>query len=199
MRNLLGTLLLSEGVPMLLGGDEIGRSQGGNNNTYCQDSEIGWIDWGARDEEAEALLAFTRRLIALRREHVVFRRSRFFTGTAIRGTEIKDVTWLRPDGAEMTADDWAQGCTRAVALLLSGEPGLVHLTEEGEPQRDQTFVMVLNASDAEIDWQLPEGRWDVMVDTASETGVPGEGESGRTGALPVVDRSLLLLARADPA
>jgi glycogen operon protein len=198
MRNLLSTLLLSEGVPMLLGGDEIGRSQGGNNNTYCQDSEIGWIDWGARDDEAEAILAFTKRVIALRHEHVVFRRSRFFTGQTIRGTEIKDVTWLRPDGAEMSADDWAQGGNKAVALLLSGESGLVHLTEEGEPERDLTFLMVLNASDSEIDWQLPEGQWEAVIDTASETGAPEEGGAERSGSLHVAGRCLVLLARQEP-
>jgi glycogen operon protein len=198
MRNLLSTLLLSEGVPMLLGGDEIGRSQGGNNNTYCQDSEIGWIDWGARDDEAEAILAFTKRVIALRHEHVVFRRSRFFTGQTIRGTEIKDVTWLRPDGAEMSADDWAQGGNKAVALLLSGESGLVHLTEEGEPERDLTFLMVLNASDSEIDWQLPEGQWEAVIDTTSETEAPEEGGSERSGSLHVAGRCLVLLARQEP-
>ncbi len=196
MRNLLGTLLLSEGVPMLLGGDEIGRSQGGNNNTYCQDSEIGWIDWGARDEEAEALLAFTRRLIELRREHIVFRRSRFFTGQTIRGTEIKDVTWLRPDGAEMAEEDWAPGC-KAMALLLSGESGLVHVTEEGEAEPDRTFFMVMNASDTEIDWQLPEGRWEAVIDTALEAGVPDRDEDDRSGSLHTLGRSLTLLARRE--
>jgi isoamylase len=99
MRNLLTTLLLSQGVPMLLAGDEFARTQGGNNNPYCQDSEIGWLDWN-RDAEGEDLLAFTRRLIALRREHIVFHRGRFFHGATIPSTEVKDVTWLRADGEE---------------------------------------------------------------------------------------------------
>jgi isoamylase len=173
MRNLLTTLLLSQGVPMLLAGDEFARTQGGNNNPYCQDSEIGWLDWNL-DEEGEDLLAFTRRLIALRRAHIVFHRSRFFQGSTIPGTEVKDVTWLRADGAEMTEADWAAGHAKMLCLLLSGEAGLMHLTERGEQEPDDTFLLVMNASHEEVTQLLPAGRdgasWQVLIDTAKTSG-----------------------------
>src|SRR5690606_32479979 len=105
MRNLLATLMFSQGVPMLLAGDEFARTQSGNNNVYCQDSEISWIDW-EMDEKGKAILEFTRQIIALRREHIVFHRNRFLHGRTIPGTEITDVTWLRPDGETMTDEDW---------------------------------------------------------------------------------------------
>ena len=157
MRNLLTTLLLSQGVPMLLAGDEFARTQGGNNNPYCQDSEIGWLDWSL-DEEGEALLAFTRRLIALRSQHIVFHRSRFFSGGTIPGTEVKDVTWLRADGREMTAADWGEAHAKMLCLLLSGEAGLMHLTARGEQEPDDTFLLVMNASHLEVGQRLPAGQ-----------------------------------------
>ena len=123
MRNFLATLLLSQGVPMLLGGDEFGRSQGGNNNAYCQDNEISWLDWEGMGDEGKALLSFARKLIALRRAHIVFHRHRFFLGEIIPGTEVKDVVWLRPDGAEMSEADWGNTQAKALAVRLSGEPG----------------------------------------------------------------------------
>ena len=169
MRNFLTTLLLSQGVPMLLAGDEFARTQGGNNNPYCQDSEIGWLDWNM-DEEGESLLAFTRSLIALRREHIVFHRSRFFQGSVIPGTEIKDVTWLRADGGEMGEAEWAEGHAKMLCLLLSGEAGLMHLTARGEQESDDTFLLVMNASHEEVRQSLPAGRdgasWQVLIDTA---------------------------------
>jgi isoamylase len=171
MRNFLTTLLLSQGVPMVLGGDEFGRTQGGSNNAYCQDSEIGWVDWQL-SPEGESLLAFTRDLIRLRREHIVFHRARFFQGAVIPGTDVRDVTWLRADGEEMTAEDWASAGAKMLCLLLSGEAGLMHLTERGEKETDDTFLLIVNASHEEVRQKLPaapEGvPWATLIDTARE-------------------------------
>jgi len=169
-RNLLATLLLSQGLPMLLGGDEFGRTQQGNNNAYCQDNETTWLDWEGIDEAGEALIAFTRKLIRLRREHLVFHRSRFFHGREIPGTTIKDVVWLKPDGGEMREEDWHAGNSLTIALLLSGEAGVYHLTRQGEEEPDDTFMLILNASDAAVDYVLPENgtvsRPAMLIDTA---------------------------------
>ena len=201
MRNLLTTLLLSQGVPMLLAGDEFARTQGGNNNPYCQDSEIGWLDWSL-DAEGEDLLAFTRRLIALRREHIVFHRSRFFQGSTIPGTEVKDVTWLRADGEEMSEAEWAEGHAKMLCLLLSGEAGLMHLTERGEQETDDTFLLVMNASDEEITQRLPfvraEACWQILIDTAADGGVPARGLAEPGHVLSVGARSLQLLVSCAP-
>jgi isoamylase len=171
MRNFLTTLLLAQGVPMLVAGDEFARTQGGNNNPYCQDSEIGWLDWDLNDE-GEGLLAFTRALVRLRREHIVFHRARFFQGRTIPGTEVKDVTWLRADGEEMTEADWADPEARTLCLLLSGEAGLTHLTQRGEQELDDTFLLIANASHEPARQQLPAGsegvRWQTLFDTAEE-------------------------------
>ncbi len=180
-RNFLFTLLLSQGVPMFPAGDEFRRTQGGNNNAYCQDNETSWIDWtGAEDED---LVSFTRRLIALRREHVVFRRSRFFHGEKIPGTETKDVTWIRLDGKEMTTDDWVNGKCRVLGVLLSGEAGARFLTERGEPEPDDTFLMLFNPSQENVLWRLPgelAAPWRVIVDTAEASGVESVRVSGRS-------------------
>ena len=169
MRNLLTTLLLSQGVPMLLAGDELGRTQGGNNNAYCQDDEIGWLDWNLTPE-GESLLAFTRRLIRLRSKHIVFRRARFFQGAVIPGTDVKDVTWLRADGLEMTEGDWANSEARMLCLLLSGEAGLMHLTARGEKETDDTFLLIVNAAHEQASQKLPATRddagWQTLIDTA---------------------------------
>jgi isoamylase len=202
MRNFLATLLLSQGVPMLLAGDEFTRTQGGNNNAYCQDSEIGWIDWNI-DEDGQALLAFTRQLIALRRAHIVFHRNRFFSGKAIRGTDITDVSWLRPDGEGMTADDWADGHAKAIALLLSGEAGLLHLTERGEPEADDTFLLLLNASHEDVTFTLPApapiDAWQLLVNTALDPGYGLEDRLDPGSTFDATSRSLALLVRRSTA
>jgi isoamylase len=182
MRNFLATLLLSQGVPMLLGGDEFGRSQGGNSNAYCQDNEISWLDWEGMGDEGKALLSFTRKLILLRRAHIVFHRHRFFLGQIIPGTEVKDVVWLRPDGAEMSQEDWGNAQAKALAVRLSGEPGLMHLTERGEREPDDTFLILLNASHDDVTFRIPvdptDASWEIVVDTAAET----EAETPQTHA-----------------
>jgi isoamylase len=202
MHNFLATLLLSQGTPMLVAGDEFGRTQGGNNNAYCQDNEISWIDWNL-GEDAKAMLEFTRRLIAVRREHIVLHRSRYFRREVIPGTEVKDVTWLRPDGAEMSEENWRDGNARALGLLLSGEAGLMHLTERGEQEPDDTFYLVLNAAHEDVSFTLPavarDGRWEAIIDTAEEQGFVA-GSASRPGErVQVGARSLRLLVLASKA
>jgi isoamylase len=199
MRNMMATLLLSQGVPMITAGDELARSQGGNNNTYCQDGEINWIDWEGIGENGHNLLAFTKRLIALSHDHIVFHRSRYFHGTIIPGTEVKDVTWLRPDGEEMAEGDWTDPDARSLALLLSGEAGLMHLTALGEPEPDDTFFLVLNAAHEAVACRLPgEGtRWQALVDTGTDSGF-GNGDLLEGGSeIEVPPRTLQLHVRRD--
>ncbi|MEQ8967757.1 MAG: glycogen debranching protein GlgX [Azospirillaceae bacterium] len=200
--NMMATLLLSQGVPMMVAGDEFGRTQQGNNNAYCQDNEISWIDWSALEgEDGQLMHAFTRRLIALRRDHVVFHRSRFFHGRIIPGTEVADVVWLRPDGEAMTEDDWQVGHARTLGMLISGEAGLAHLTERGVPEPDDTFCLLLNAGDEPIDYTLPEPEpitgWSVVFDTAAER-VPGRTEPS-AAPLRLEPRSTVLLRRLPDA
>ena len=164
-RNLLATLFLSQGVPMLLGGDEIGRTQRGNNNAYCQDNEVSWFDWQHADDE---LLEFTRQVIALRREHPIFRRRRWFQGRPIRGTP--DIAWFRPDGREMDDADWESGFAKSVAVFLNGD-AIPDRDERGREVTDDRFLLVLNAHDEPIDWRLPPhraARWTVALDTAGD-------------------------------
>jgi isoamylase len=197
VRNFLATLLLSQGVPMLLAGDEFGRTQGGNNNTYCQDSELNWIDWSGIDEDGKALLEYTRRLIELRRKHLVFHRSRFFHGKPIPGTDVKDVRWLRPDGAEMEQADWGNGLGKAMAILLSGEAGLTHLTARGEQEPDDTFLMLMNASHEEVTFELPTSnggcQWTVLADSSSDEHRGKTYESARK--ISAVPRSMMVFVR----
>ena len=168
-RNMLATLLLSQGVPMLCSGDEIGRTQGGNNNAYCQDNEISWIDWKLSKPQ-QALLTFTRGLIALRQKHPVFRRRRFFQGRRIRGMEVKDLYWLRPDGKEMTDEDWAQGYVRCLGVRLAGD-AMEEKDAKGRPLLDETFLVLLNAHHEPRPFTLPAHkrgvRWQPVFDTAS--------------------------------
>jgi glycogen operon protein len=170
-KNLLATLLLSQGVPMLVAGDEFGRTQGGNNNAYCHDDVISWVDWKGIDAEGEELLRFTQRVIQVRRRHAAFHRNRFFVGNPAH----KDICWLRADGQEMTDADWDNGFERTLAFLLSGEAGGYHLTEQGEPVPDDDFFVVLNAHDAAVEHRLPDlpgddRRFEVLIATADETG-----------------------------
>jgi len=195
-RNLLATLLLSQGLPMLLAGDEFGHSQGGNNNAYCQDNETTWLDWQGIDADGRALQAFTRALIRLRREHIVFHRHRFFHGGTIPGTRTRDVVWLRPDGGEMRDEDWHSGGDSAMALLLSGEAGRYHLTTTGKKEPDDTFMLLLNAADQPLDFVLPEDAAlplrSVLIDT-SRTAVEDNGEQLKAGSCRVESRALVVL------
>jgi isoamylase len=166
-RSFLAMLFTSQGVPMLCGGDEIGRTQGGNNNAYCQDNEISWFDWNL-DRTRRELLGFTRYVIALRRAHPVLRRRQFFYGRRIRGSEVKDLTWLRPDGREMSEEEWQNPLTRCLGLRISGD-ALDEMNARGEPVVDDTFVILLNGHHEPIDFMLPAHRrgvrWEPVLDT----------------------------------
>ena len=174
-RNFLTTLFLSQGVPMLLGGDEWGRTQKGNNNPYCQDNEISWFDW-RHDEKQKQFLEFTRKLIWFREGHPVFRRPKFFPGRRIRGSEIRDVMWFNPGGSEMSDEEWASPFVRCVGMLLSGDTVDV-VNFEGEPIRDDTFLLLMNAHYEAIPFVLPGQEnleWQLILDTMDPNGFLAE-------------------------
>jgi glycogen operon protein len=192
-RNFLATMFLSQGVPMLLHGDELGRTQQGNNNVYCQDSELSWIDWRHADSD---LLAFTRALIQLRADHPVFRRRRFFDGLG-SGEELTDIAWLKPDGQPMRGGDWTAGFAKSLAVFLNGEaidePGL-----QGERIVDDSFLLLFNASEQDVDFAIPPeiygSAWEPVLDTAdddlSDRVVVRAGDK-----VSVLSRSMLVLER----
>jgi glycogen operon protein len=170
-RNMLATLLLSQGVPMICGGDEIGRSQRGNNNAYCQDNELTWFDWKFT-RQSHVLLNFTRNLIALRRAHPVFRRRLFFQGSRIQGSAVKDIAWFSPDGKEMTEEEWAKSFVRCFGMRLAGD-AIEETDGKGHPIVDDTFLVLMNAHHEPLAFVLPAHkrgvRWETMIDTAGET------------------------------
>ena len=167
VRNFLATLFLSQGIPMLCGGDEIGRTQRGNNNAYCQDNDISWFQWSL-PRPAARLLEFTQRLIRLRHEHPVFHRRTFFHGRRVLGAASKDLSWFRPDGKELTEDDWGNGQMRCLGLRLAGD-AIEEVDDMGEPIVGDTFLMLLNAHDQGIAFILPghdaRVRWEPVLDT----------------------------------
>jgi len=181
MRNFMATLLLSQGVPMILAGDELGRSQGGNNNAYCQDNEVSWMGWEEVGEAERGFRRFVAGLVAFRTEHIAFHRDRFLHGETIPGTEVRDLVWLHPEGREMAEDDWEDPEARALGVCLSGEPGRTHRTERGREEPDDTFLLLLNAGAEEIPFHLPKaaggGGWLEFLDTHREPG----GDSGWAG------------------
>ncbi len=164
-RNFLTTLFLSQGVPMLLAGDEIGRTQGGNNNAYCQDNEINWLDWGL-DGPKKELFEFTRQLIRLRRDHPVFRRKRFFRGRKLFGSNLKDIEWMKPDGNEMTEQDWNQSSFGTIGILLAGD-AIGEFDEKGRRITDATFMLLLNAHPDPVLFKLPASGhpWELILYT----------------------------------
>ena len=196
-RNLLATLFLSQGVPMLLGGDELGRTQGGNNNAYCQDNEISWFDWENADQ---ILLAYTRWLIAFRKEHPVFRRRRFFEGRPIQG--VPDIGWFAPDGSEMSQDDWDKGFAKSLGVFLNGE-AIDSIDRNGDPVRDDSFLLLFNAHYEPLEFTMPERfgqQWSVVLDTAeslppSIDPIPDPRLVKANVALRAEARSLVLLRR----
>ncbi|MFF8908455.1 glycogen debranching protein GlgX [Streptomyces olivaceoviridis] len=202
-RNLLATLLLSQGIPMLCHGDELGRTQRGNNNAYCQDNEISWVDWDLTDEQ-HALAEFTRRLIALRAAHPVLRRRRFFRGeTATHAKQpLPDLMWLRPDAREMTDRDWQRGDAHTVGVFLNGD-AIAERDSYGRRMVDDSFLLFVNGYWEPVVFRLPDDsfgeRWTTLIDTADPEGVPDERERKAGTKLRVEARSLVLLSRPSRA
>ena len=193
-RNLLATLLLSQGVPMLLSGDEVGRTQGGNNNAYCQDNEISWFPWASVDED---LLAYTTSLVALRRDHPVFRRRRWFLGRPLRGTA--DILWLKPEGTEMTEADWNEHHETCVGMFLNGE-AITSPGPRGERVVDDSFLVLFNASSEPRKWTISGhwgDTWERVLDTALD-GPDPDGDEPLRGDLILTDRSVVVLRKLDP-
>jgi isoamylase len=195
-RNILATLLVSQGVPMIAAGDEMGRTQGGNNNAYCQDNEISWLDWNL-DDRRRALLGFARRLVRLRLDQPVLQRRRFFSGKQLWDSSVKDLAWFRPDGAEMTEEDWKHPSARSVAFLLGGD-SIAGLDEKGQRIVGDTLLVLMNAWHEPVTYVLPEiawGReWEILLDTAGASDAKRDLVAAR-GSLPVEARSLVLLSR----
>jgi glycogen operon protein len=196
-RNFLATLFLSLGTPMLLGGDEMGRTQGGNNNGWCQDSEISWFDW-TLPEKHEDILGFTRRLIALRAEHPAFRRTRFLSGETDDESGLPDVWWFRPDGRRMTTPDWNRPDAHVLGVFLNGDQ-LREEDERGGRLRDDSFLLLFNAHHEDVEFLLPNQRygkrWVVELTTADREERQRGREQSARGPVAVMSRSLLLLRR----
>jgi len=195
-RNFLSSLLLSQGIPMLLAGDEMGRSQGGNNNAYCQDSPLSWVNWDL-DEEARQLQRFVQQLIRIRQRHPALRRRHFFQGRPIKGAMVKDISWLKPDGSEMSDAEWQQEFARCLGLFMAGD-AFEEYDQRGRPVRDTNLLLLLNAHHQPIPFQLPTiagmVRWEVVIDTAYEDGHRHDGRFFyRKDRYPLQGRSLVLL------
>ncbi|HEX4334908.1 MAG TPA: glycogen debranching protein GlgX [Polyangiaceae bacterium] len=191
-KNLLATLLLSQGTPMLLAGDERGRTQRGNNNAYCQDNETSYVDWTLTPERTE-LLQFTKRLLGIRREHPALHRSKFFQGRSIQSTDLRDLLWFRHDGEEMSGEDWSNHVTRSLGMFLAGR-GMDEVDEMGRPVVDDNLLLLLNAGDTDLDFALPSLEsvhepWELLVDTGRDRARERRGP-GDTTAL--IARSLKL-------
>jgi isoamylase len=195
-RNLIATLFVSQGVPMLCAGDEIGKTQGGNNNAYCQDNELSWLDWEL-DDRRRALLGFTIRMIRLRQGQPVLQRRRFFRGATFRDSSLKDLAWFRPDGKEMAEEDWKQPYVRAMAFLLGGDT-IATPDERGERIVGDTLLVLMNAHHEALDYTLPAvewGReWDILADTAGATDQKRDLVTA-AGTVRVEGRSLVVLSR----
>jgi len=208
-RNLMATLLFSQGVPMICGGDEMGRTQNGNNNAYCQDNEISWFQWDLGERE-RTMLEFTRKLVELRHKHPNLRRRKFFQDRSIRGegvrtpslerAEVKDIAWLKPDATEMTDEDWRAGWMRSFGVLLSGEM-LDDVNDHGEPIADDTLLILFNPHQDPIRFFMPELRdnlrWLVIVDTA-KPGQPDGRAFSHGEAFELVAHSVALFCAKKP-
>jgi glycogen operon protein len=195
-RNFLATLFLSQGIPMLLGGDEMGRTQQGNNNAYCQDNEISWFDWETLDD---GLLEFAARLIALRREHPVFHRRRWFQGKAIHGAGVRDLGWFRADGELMSDEDWRTGFVKSLGVFLNGD-AMESLDERGEPMTDDSFYVLFNAHYEPLSFRLPARsewgeRWRQVLDTDAPFPEAGEEIYTAGSGVPLAGRAVVVLIR----
>jgi len=194
-RNFLATLFVSQGVPMLVNGDEMGRSQRGNNNAYCQDNEISWLDWSLREANGP-LIGFVRRLTELRREHPVLRRRSFFQGRSIIGPDIKDIVWLNPDGREMSDAEWGQSFVRCLGMCLAGK-ALEEQDERGRPVVDDDLLILINAHHEAIPFSLPSldgsNGWRAVLDTNYDSGFAPDARHAAGELYPLQGRSVALL------
>jgi isoamylase len=196
VRNLMATLLVSQGVPMIVAGDEMGKTQRGNNNAYCQDNELSWLDWDL-DDRRRHLLRFVQRMVKFRLEHPVLQRRRFFRGAKLWDSSLKDLAWFRPDGTEMSEEDWQQPFARSVAFLLGGDQ-IATPDERGERIVDDSLLVLMNAWHEAVSYTLPEVHWGnawvVAFDTAGDKAHKRDLVAARE-ALPVEARSLVVLLR----
>jgi glycogen operon protein len=197
-RNLLTTLLLSQGVPMLLHGDELGRTQQGNNNVYAQDNPISWVDWD-RAREYEVLTDFTAKLVQFRKDHTVFRRRRFFNGRQVRGSDLQDIGWFQPGGEPMTDEDWESGSAKSLTVFLNGD-GIREPDARGEPVSDDSFFLLFNGFYEPLEFTLPAfdaaERWKVVIDTNAPMVDQAEERAMKSGeAFEVESRTILVLQK----
>jgi glycogen operon protein len=193
-RNFLVSLMLSQGIPMLLAGDESGRTQQGNNNAYCQDNAVSWIDWAHADQP---LQEFTQRLIAFRHAHPAFRRRRWFLGLAIHGADCKDIAWFTPEGAQMSEEHWGEEFSKSLGIFINGNT-IPNPNALGEPVTDDSFYLIFNAHFEAVDFTLPEKRWGqrwlTLLDTSR--GWVDDAPPLEAGAmLKAASRSVMLLQR----
>lgn len=192
-RNFLATLFLSQGVPMLVAGDEISRTQGGNNNAYCQDNEISWLDWENADKE---LLEFTRKLISIRMKHSVFSRKNWFKGVPVKEGDIEDIAWFLPDGSHKNEEHWNDEFAKSIAIFLNGK-GIHSVDSQGNKVIDDSFYIIFNAHEETIDYKLPDENystsWNLIIDT-SKTSIEEAGQELKSGeTVSVEGRSVVVL------
>jgi glycogen operon protein len=194
-RNFLATLMLSQGVPMLVAGDEMGRSQQGNNNAYCQDNAISWLDWGLRQKNA-TFLAFVRQLTQLRQVHPIFRQRKWFQGRAIHGSGVSDIVWFNPSGTEMTEEQWQEGFAKAIGIFLNGQEN-PSLNAKGERMIDDDFLLLFNAHWDLLQFCLPaklgHKHWQLRLDTKEPQLIPEGPIYTNRQQVPVQGRSLVVL------
>ena len=195
IKNMLATLVLSQGIPMILAGDEVRRTQKGNNNAYCQDNEISWFDWDLIEQNKE-IFYFLKQVISIRKKHIVFRRSKFFKGKKLQGAKNKDITWFTPAGVEMKNSDWHNQKNKTLLFRISGEAGdHFHIDKDGNPVQDKNFFVIMNADDKKIRAIIPPAKhpysiWKVLFDTAN---LNKEDKIITTSAITIAPRSFILL------
>jgi glycogen operon protein len=175
-RNLLATLMLSQGVPMLLGGDELGRTQQGNNNAYCQDNEISWFNWDLADDQLD-LIAFVAKLTEVRRQQPILRRRRFFRGRPMNPTGFKDLSWIKPNGTEFVDEDWDDPTLQTIGLRMPGD-SIEEMDDDGNPIETSSLFLILHRDEEPIEFTLPAvarlsrtNHWDLILTTDHSTGV----------------------------
>jgi glycogen operon protein len=198
-RNFLTSLIVSQGVPMICGGDELGHTQGGNNNAYCQDNELSWLDWSL-DDRRRALFDFAQRVVALRHAQPVLRRRKFFSGGYVRNSGLKDIVWFRPDGQEMTQEDWHHPSAHSLGMMLGGD-AIPTLDEQGEPIIGDTLLILMNAGPDPLDFMLPPVEWgecwEVVIDTRSAAPPEGRVPSEAGEKYTLIDRSMVIMRLAE--